>query len=46
LLRVGDVVVFFSDEADGRMRIYRFCGFATVARKVTQEAIWRDPDLA
>lgn len=38
-LAVGDVVAFAGFEAHGQHREYRCCGYATVARKITQAAI-------
>jgi hypothetical protein len=46
LLREGDVVVFISSEDEEGTPVYRFCGFGTVAGKVTQDAVWRADDLA
>jgi hypothetical protein len=43
-LREGDVVTFIGFEERDRVT-YRFCAYATVARKVTPLMIWNDDDL-
>jgi hypothetical protein len=45
-LRVSDAVVFFAvEDFDGEVG-YRFSGYATVARKVSQDQIWQEDELA